>query len=729
MVNKTQNQKIVDDITSGPLVDMKQIEAEGPERKRPEWVQKEGFIFVGAWESLTAYRRGGSAMHEAEKIWDFAHSAEFVKDVKKLGCNCLIAHFDYRFGTEAQREDWQLTKKLINLAHKHGLRAGTYFRVDTLFAESVVGRERELVNCVQRDPWGREQSQGPSNWKLLCFHQPEVVKQFEAMIRIAIVEMKSDIMHFDGFMFGGPEPWAACRCEKCKEDFRKFLHERYRGREAVAIRRLGHAFFDHIEPPYNYPDLRFPGGAVMDPLWQEWIEFRCFWTAKLTRHFSGYVHSLNPEVAVEVNFGIAVRENSAAWIGNDLPTAARYCDGLWSEDAYSPAVLPGGELISRIRQCKMARQCDAFAFTYMEGPDDRAVLRNMAHVAAFNGGTIGSLGFAPRMPGDYRKSFAAKSGFVKWLRNNWDYYLGTESASEVAVWRSERSAAFGSDLVAAAAMRVEQLLIEERIPFSIVFDEWLEKCGPEKVLVLANAECVTEPEGRAIEEFARRGGSVLIGQESSLYDGWRRRREDFLLREIMGSEAGRDAIIQTGNIMALGPAGIMTGHEEKRSGGKVFLAKFGQGRVAYVPEIVNASERPSLITPEGRFDSSLDYANWHPPTHKEDVLSALRWLLGAGARFEVDAPRGVVAEYLFQRKKNRYLVHLVNFLGKYDAPIIQVKMRPAPGEKVKRVKVISPDPDGPPRFTWKLDGQRLFVEILNLDLYAVMIIETDVIVK
>jgi hypothetical protein len=347
----------------------------------------------------------------------------------------------------------------------------------------------------------------------------------------------------------------------------------------------------------------------------------------------------------------------------------------------------------------------------------------MAHAAAFNAGTVASLGFVPRMPWDYRLSYDAKKKFMRWLRKNWEYYQDTEGAWEMAVWRSQRSQAFGSDLVATAAMRLEQLLIEERMPFSIVFDRWLEKQGPERILILPNVECVTEPEAGAIEEFVKKGGGLFIGQESGLYDGWRRRYDDFIFRKMMGPRAGRDAELKTGVFMAIGPAGMVTGHEAVREGGKVFLETYGKGRTAYVPEILAPSECPSLITPEGDFDMALDHTHWRVPTKKEDALKGLRWLIGEGLRFEVDAPRGVIAEYLFQRKHKRYLVHVINLLERDEAPVVQVRMRLAPREKVRTVRVISPDPDGPPNFEWQKEASGLFVEIHNLDLYAVVIVE------
>jgi len=208
-----------------------------------------------------------------------------------------------------------------------------------------------------------------------------------------------------------------------------------------------------------------------------------------------------------------------------------------------------------------------------------------------------------------------------------------------------------------------------------------------------------------------------------MYDGWRRRREDFLLRKVMGPDAGKDSEFISGIFHALGPAGLVTGLGQMKWGGRAYLGRYGKGRIAYVPRVVDPAGQSSRVNPDGTFNMSLDYTNWRVPEKKDEVMTALRWLLSDGPRFSVEARRGVIAEYLVQKKKKRYLVHLVNFLEKGEAPLINVRMRLKSGEKLKRVKLISPDEGGAPKFKRESRRGQLCIEIFSLDLYAVVIIE------
>jgi len=118
---------------------------------------------------------------------------------------------------------------------------------------------------------------------------------------------------------------------------------------------------------------------------------------KLVRHFSHYVHSLNPDVAIEVNFGVPVRET---W----RPTRSTVGAG-----GPSIAMVYGAKMLTRrkdhtVRRTDLAdpavqdcRRFDNYCLTYMLDRDERMILRNMAHTAAFNGGTLACVGQNPRL--------------------------------------------------------------------------------------------------------------------------------------------------------------------------------------------------------------------------------------------------------------------------------------------------------------------------------------------
>ena len=82
-----------------------------------------------------------------------------------------------------------------------------------------------------------------------------------------------------------------------------------------------------------------------------------------------------------------------------------------------------------------------------------------------------------------------------------------------------------------------QALIEARIPFEMVHDQLLDAAhtDPFKVLVFPNIAALSTRQCDQIRDFVRRGGSIVATNETSLYDEWGARRQDFGLADLFGA--------------------------------------------------------------------------------------------------------------------------------------------------------------------------------------------------
>ena len=688
----------------------------------PDWIKRQGFRLVGAWESIQFYNASNQAPADYEPIYDWGHSEDFVLQAKEMGANCVITHFDYTFGFVEQRAQLEKARKFVELCHKHGLKAGLYFRVDSICPQSLVGEERELLSCLQRDSSGA--AEGISDYMSnLCYHHPEAMQWLERWLDMAVKEFKGDIIHLDGFIFGGMEGVFACRCDKCRADFKEYLVGKYGSDPALAMRRFGHTQVANLEPPV-YPDhmwhrrVGIPKGEIRATLWQEWIAFRCHWNTRLARQILGYIDGLNPEVAVEINACQGVRENEALVYGMDFPSYQNTFDAAWSEDGYNPEIVPSGELVTRIRHCKNIRNQGGTILVYIQGGTERKVRQQLAHNAAFNEGSLGCLGFVPGMPYDFRNFGDTKKAFIKWLDTNAEHYQGVEPYAEAAVWRSQKSLAFGDDTVHPTVMQVEQLLIEDRVPFNIVHDRWLDNPGPERALLIPKAEMMTQAEADAIARYVERGGAVVVGENSSMLDEWRRKREDFLLRPLLGDAVTLER--ERLDISAQTPAGFLTESVRDKVGPEVKFNHYGKGRVAYVPKIFDkpADYRP-MITDHYQYDFSFcDYSGYRLPYRADEFRRALEWCMDGRRLFSIKAERGVVAEYYHQPATGRYLAHLVNLR---DSAANGVKIEFA--RAVKRVRALSPDVGGVGEVTVNKKKGGVDVRLERLDVYALVVIE------
>src|SRR5260221_389473 len=106
-----------------------------------------------------------------------------------------------------------------------------------------------------------------------------------------------------------------------------------------------------------------------------------------------------------------------------------------------------------------------------------------------------------------------------------------------------------------------QALIEARIPFEMAHDRLLDAAHIDrfKLLILPNIAALSEQQCEQLRQYVTRGGSLLATHETSLYDEWGVRRQNFGLSSLFGVKFNgivRGEIVVHADTVAVGRKGL-----------------------------------------------------------------------------------------------------------------------------------------------------------------------------
>ena len=309
-----------------------------------------------------------------------------------------------------------------------------------------------------------------------------------------------------------------------------------------------------IHPPiWNVLNEPWDLQTIEDPLLQEWIDFRCWTITNYYRQLYDYIKSLNPAVSVGVNIKGIMGRNRAFRDGIDHARMADVGDWFELDPGFAAGISPTGSLVSEIRSYKIGQS--------LETPFDFEAENELrlAEYMAFN--------YQKEVPGYGYNGGFRELVWVPQLFRYFDffkqydkkYYQRARSVADVAVLRGYASMANNSFSVHRSTILAEQVLIQEKIPFSIIFDRHLAELGKYKALLLADQECLSDSDIAKIRGFVEQGGGLVATGSAGDFDQWRRRRRVNGLAAALGFRAGEAA-----------------------------RGRLGKGRVVYVPAIVPA---------------------------------------------------------------------------------------------------------------------------------------------
>jgi hypothetical protein len=355
-----------------------------------------------------------------------------------------------------------------------------------------------------------------------------------------------------------------------------------------------------------------------------------------------------------------------------------------------------------------------------------------------------------------------------WHHANESYLRNERSLARVGMVYSQQTATFyggekAVEKVENPSLGMYEALIEGRIPFAMVHDELLdaEHLRQYKTLILPNIAALSVKQCEQIHAFVEQGGSVVATYETSLYDEWGVRRQDFGLASLFGASfagktegpmlnsylelekdprTGRFHPLLTGfedatriingiNRVMVTPTGeslpsplrLVPSYPDlpmeavypravtKVEAG-VYLREVGRGRVVYFPEDIDATFWDSL---------ELDHAKL--------LKNAILWATNEAAPVTVEG-QGVI-DLTVWSQKNSMTLHLVNLTNPMmmKGPVREifpigkqvVRIRVPAGKRVVGVKLLVAGTTVPHR----AEGEMVMMEVASVAVHEVVALD------
>ncbi len=626
---------------------------------RPAWL-KQGIVMVGSWEPSTFILRRGGQETNALEIWDAERTAASIKRLKELGINLVILNLHKGFGLKAESGDIQATGEFVKLAHQYGIRVGGYVG-STMGYETFFTEEPAARDWMQIDEFGRPiyYNQEQTFRYAACRNNPGYKAFVERLLRLGIEDIKLDLIHFDQMQW-----WAeplSCHCKYCKEQFLQFLQARYRDSRRAYLRFGFRDLSNLAPPPYNVVSGSVRFSELKNPLMQEWAIFRAASMARRYAEYDEFIRKLNPEVALEGNPNLNLALNQGFANGTDYSQLLRYGDIVWSEEPNHAAWTGDGRMISKVRSFKAVKIMGKSLFVYTGSRYGGLTAASppelrLAEALAYNDVNLGMVADLTPTGADLTQP---AQQYIRFFHSHLKDLVDTESIADVAVLRSFASIEFNPGRANVSTVLFEQALLQNKIPFDIIFTRHLDQVKHYKVLVLADQDALSDEELERIRAFVNGGGGLVATEDASLFNEWRLRRPKFGLADLFGIEAPSTGLVQR---------------------------RAGAGRVVYIARIEYSAEPPA---PSMNYNFSNEH--WKLPKNSPELIAAVNWAAGDKLTVSVQAPLSVAAELVEQKSSGNWILHLVNFDFSRPVANIDVKLRLPEGRHLKEAVVETPD--------------------------------------
>ncbi|HSB17301.1 MAG TPA: beta-galactosidase trimerization domain-containing protein, partial [Bryobacteraceae bacterium] len=354
-----------------------------------------------------------------------------------------------------------------------------------------------------------------------------------------------------------------------------------------------------------------------------------------------------------------------------------------------------GAMVSEIRSYKMARTLN---FSYQEGGN----ALEFALCMAFNPQKyVPGYGYEGGPSGwGAARAFSPEAEFFREYNDR--YYTETENVADVAVVRTWPSMAYSVAATLVPTILIEQVLIQHKVPFDILFDGQIDRIDRYRAVILPGQESLSQEWVDRLSAYVRGGGTLVFTGNTADFNERRERRAANPLLALMGAPAR--------------PAAIT-------------VKTVGQGKVVCIPEVgrqargratAAGDETEVEVATGGRAD--FPASQWLLPPNHEEIHHAIADNARGGLSIASAAPLNTVMELLNRKKSSETIVHFVNFEQGKRLDSFEVRLRKQFPGKVSSVKVFSPDSDEPISAQFKEEAGRVVFQVPSMGLYSMAVV-------
>ena len=361
----------------------------------------------------------------------------------------------------------------------------------------------------------------------ICPNDPEIRKiWYKKVVEIAKTGVDGvwwDVPFFiNSFGDNWDENWT-CYCDDCQNSFKKFSGS-------------------GIPSQVNWNN----------PLWRRFIDWRFFSTANFIKECKRRAKTINP------NFVII----NESWDPNDVfltqvgfsPYYMRISksdDGIAHEfGSQDPQNYHYYSYLLDTAQGIIYRGVDKERASWiLSYSNNKEHSKTRCASVLFSGSNFFEVGY-PYMAGTVDLNLRTK--LFNWIKENEEFYYNEEITpyTEVALFYSFPSLKYYG-LVSYEnpyeLLGTAMLLLENKIPFEVITDDKIEDLQKYRIIFLPSVFSLSDIEIKAIKEFVKNGGTVVMSGRAGLFNEKGERREKFPFNEICGSLSENSSEIKINN--------------------------------------------------------------------------------------------------------------------------------------------------------------------------------------